>query len=69
MPITRGASGIPSSDALFYGVFTVKVLAVRSKRMPGWTLPVVGGLLFSLIVGLWLTSALWFFNNTSFPNF
>ena len=53
----------------FYGAFTVKVLAVRSKRMPGWTLPVVGGLVFSLLVGLWLTSALWFFDTSGFPSF
>ena len=53
----------------FYGAFTVKVLAVRSRRMPGWTLPVVGGLVFSLLVGLWLTSALWFFDNSGFPSF
>ena len=49
--------------------FTVKVLAVRSRRMPGWTLPVVGGLVFSLLVGLWLTSALWFFDKSGFPSF
>jgi len=53
----------------FYGAFTVKVLAVRSHRMPGWTLPVVGGLVFTLLVGLWLTSALWFFNHSGFPSF
>jgi hypothetical protein len=53
----------------FYGAFTVKVLAVRSRRMPGWTLPVVGGVLFALLIGLWLTSALWFFDNTGFPSF
>ena len=53
----------------FFGAFTVKVLAVRSRRMPGWALPVVGGLVFSLLVGLWLTSALWFFDNSGFPSF
>jgi hypothetical protein len=53
----------------FYGAFTIKVLAVRSRRMPGWALPVVGGLVFSLLVGLWLTSALWFFDKSGFPSF
>jgi uncharacterized protein DUF6529 len=53
----------------FFGAFTVKVLAVRSRRMPDWVLPVVGGLVFSLLVGLWLTSALWFFDNSGFPSF
>ena len=47
----------------FFGAFATKVLAVRSHRMPGWTLPVVGGLLFTVLVLLWLTSSLWFFQN------
>jgi Family of unknown function (DUF6529) len=46
---------------MFYGAFVTKVIVVRSKRMPGWALPVVGGLLFSTLVVLWLTSSLWFF--------
>jgi hypothetical protein len=54
---------------LFYGAFTTKVLCVRSARMPGWALPVVGGLLFACLVGLWLTSSLWFFTNVGFPSF
>jgi hypothetical protein len=44
----------------FYGVFTVKVLAVRVRGLPSPTLPVVGGLVFAALVGVWLTSALWF---------
>ena len=46
---------------MFYGAFATKVLAVRSHRMPGWALPVVGGALFTLLVLIWLTSSLWFF--------
>ena len=45
-----------------YGAVVVKVLMVRSKGFAGWALPVAGGLLFSLLVGLWLTSALVFFS-------
>jgi len=44
----------------FYGVFTVKVLAVRAHGLPAPTLPLVGGLVFAALVGVWLTSALWF---------
>ncbi len=44
----------------FYGVFTVKVLAVRVHGLPAPTLPLVGGLVFAALVGVWLTSALWF---------
>ena len=44
----------------FYGVFTVKVLAVRVRGLPDRTLPVAGGVVFVALVGVWLTSALWF---------
>ncbi|MBB3730656.1 DUF6529 family protein [Nonomuraea dietziae] len=45
----------------FYGVFTAKMLALPRKGLPGWTLPLLGGGLFAALVGLWLTSSLWFF--------
>ncbi|MEW9553471.1 DUF6529 family protein [Nonomuraea sp. NPDC050783] len=45
----------------FYGVFTAKMLALPKRDTPGWTLPVVGGLAFTALVGIWLTSAFWFF--------
>ena len=45
----------------FYGAVVGKVLVVRSSRFANWVLPVAGGLLFSILLGLWLTSALWFF--------
>lgn len=44
----------------FYGVFTVKVLAVRLHGLPDRVLPVVGGLTFAALTALWLTSSLWF---------
>lgn len=49
---------------LFYGTFAVKVLAVRAGRVSPWVLPVVGGSLFTVVVLLWMTSALWFFDST-----
>ena len=51
----------------FYGAFTMKMLALRSDRLHGWTLPALGGLLVVLLTGLWLTSSLWFFTNVGFP--
>ncbi|HSK97889.1 MAG TPA: DUF6529 family protein [Euzebyales bacterium] len=45
---------------LFYGAIVIKVGAVRSSRLPGWWLPVVGGTVFAVLVGVWATSALWF---------
>ncbi len=54
---------------VFYGAFVTKVLCVRSARLPGWALPVIGGVLFASLVVLWLTSSLWFFDNVGFPSF
>ncbi len=51
----------------FYGVFTTKMLVLRSRRLAGWMLPAVGGLLVTILTGLWLTSSLWFFTNIGFP--
>ena len=48
---------------LFYGAFATKVIVVRSHRMPGWALPVVGGVLFVILVLIWFTSSLWFMRN------
>jgi hypothetical protein len=48
----------------FYGAFLVKVILVRSGRLPGWALPVAGGLLFAILAGLWLTSSLYLFSNS-----
>ncbi|GII80245.1 hypothetical protein Sru01_52270 [Sphaerisporangium rufum] len=45
----------------FYGVFVAKMLSLPRRDLPGWTLPVLGGLAFSALAGLWLTSSLWFF--------
>jgi len=49
---------------LFFGAFTTKMLVLRPKTVPGWAIPVLGGLLFTALAGLWLTSALWFFTTT-----
>ena len=49
------------------GAIVVKVVAVRSKRAPGWFLPVAGGLLFSLLVLAVLTSAVWYLNERGWP--
>lgn len=54
---------------LFYGAFATKVLAVRAKGLPDWALPLVGGAVFTILVGLWLTSSLWFFTTQDFPGF
>jgi uncharacterized protein DUF6529 len=50
----------------FYGAFTTKMLVLRVERAPGWALPVAGGLVFTGLTGLWLTSSLWFFGTSGF---
>jgi hypothetical protein len=45
---------------VFYGAFTMKVLAVRARGLPDWSLPAVGGFVFAVLVVVWLTSSLWF---------
>lgn len=51
----------------FYGAFTTKMLALRSRRVPPSTLPIAGGLLFTILIAIWFTSSLWFFRTTGFP--
>jgi hypothetical protein len=46
----------------FFGAYAAKVTIVRLKRFPGPTLPIAGGLLFAILVGVWWTSARWFFD-------
>jgi Family of unknown function (DUF6529) len=43
-----------------YGAFIGKVVIVRTTGFPGWALPVAGGTLFSILLGIWLSSGLWF---------
>lgn len=45
----------------FYGAFVAKMLTLSRKDAPSWLLPVAGGAVFTALVGLWLTSSLWFF--------
>jgi hypothetical protein len=51
-----------------FGAAVTKVFAVRSRRAPGWFLPVAGGLLFTLFVAAVLTSAAWYYANFGLPN-
>jgi Family of unknown function (DUF6529) len=45
----------------FYGAYVAKVLIVEMKRYPVWVIPAAGGLLFTALITIWYTSALWFF--------
>lgn len=48
------------TGCVLYGAFVAKVVVVRSRRLPGWTLPVAGGLLVAAITTLWYSAALWY---------
>jgi hypothetical protein len=50
------------AGCLFFGVITAKLLALTRRGLPGWVLPVLGGLAFALLVLIWFTSAFWFFS-------
>ena len=52
----------------FYGAFAAKVVIVRSHSLPGAALPVAGALVFTVLVGVWLTSGLWFISENGFPS-
>lgn len=51
-----------------FGAIVVKVVAVRSRRAPGWYLPVAGGLLFTLLVAAVLTSAGYYIDDHGWPS-
>ena len=47
--------------SFLYGALLAKVLIVRSNSFRAWALPIAGGALFSILLGLWLTSGFPFF--------
>ena len=47
----------------FYGAFTAKMLVLRANT-PNWTLPLLGGAVFSALTSLWLTASVWFFTTS-----
>jgi hypothetical protein len=46
-----------TAGSLLYGVVAVKVFFVHDSDHPRWTLPLVGGTLFAVLVTLWGTAA------------
>jgi hypothetical protein len=45
----------------FYGIFVCKMIVLTKDEKPGWVLPVMGGVVFTGLTGLWVTSSVWFF--------
>lgn len=48
---------------LFWGAFVSKMLSLTRTGMPARTLPILGGIVFTGLIVLWLTSALWLFDS------
>jgi len=46
---------------VFYGAFVAKVLTLHSRKVPGWALPWVAGLLFAALVGVGVTGAIGYY--------
>jgi hypothetical protein len=49
---------------LFYGAFTTKMLVLTRPGRAGWIMSIVGGLVFTALIGIVLTSALWYFSTS-----
>ena len=48
-----------------YGAFAAKVTIVRLHRFPRAVLPIAGGLLFAVLIGVWYTSAVWLYSQNA----
>ena len=54
-------------SCVFYGAFVTKVIALHAKSSPGWLLPLAGGLLVSVLVGVVLASSVWYLATVGVP--
>ncbi|MDM4719244.1 DUF6529 family protein [Micromonospora sp. WMMA1363] len=50
----------------FFGAFTTKMLALPRRGLADWVLPVVGGVVFAVLMLVWLTSSVWYFTTFGF---
>jgi hypothetical protein len=46
---------------LFFGAFTMKMLILPRRDLPGWVLPAAGGVVFTVLMALWGTSSAYMF--------
>jgi hypothetical protein len=51
----------------FYGGYAAKMLGLRLRGLPAWTVPVLGGAVVALFLLVWATSALWFLTRSGVP--
>lgn len=55
-----------AAGCFFFGAFTTKMLALPRRGLAGWVLPVVGGVVFTVLMLVWLTSSVWYFTTFGF---
>lgn len=53
----------------FYGAYAAKMLGLRLRGLPGWSLPLLGGAVLTTLALAWASSALWFFTRAGLPLF
>lgn len=51
----------------FYGAYAAKMLGLRVRALPSRAVPVLGGLVLTTLVVVWLTASLWFFTRSGVP--
>jgi hypothetical protein len=52
------------AGCFLYGVFVTKMLVLQRPTSPRWSLPLLGGVLFTSLTAVWLSSAVWFFSTS-----
>ncbi|BCJ62814.1 hypothetical protein C1I93_24860 [Micromonospora endophytica] len=50
----------------FFGAFATKMLTLPKRGLAGWVLPVIGGAVFVALIGVFLTSSVWYFTTFGF---
>jgi hypothetical protein len=53
---------------VLYGAFVTKIIAVHRRSTPGWMFPLAGGLLFTTLMLVVLTSSVWYFQSAGVPD-
>jgi Family of unknown function (DUF6529) len=55
------------AGCVLYGAFAAKMLALRLRGLPGWTLPVLGSTVMVALLTLFFGAALWYFTRDGVP--
>ena len=53
---------------VFYGAFATKVTLIHMPGRTGKWLPIIGGIVFAVLVATWVTSGLWYITTSGIPS-